>query len=104
MGRFHDSKGVPIYPGDLLRTPHFRDRRGRLHYLYHTVVETDDRLEMVPTSHLEPSKRDGGGRCWLSREMAGATRVISGYGPGDFLSYEDRPRMKPGPVAPTEAP
>jgi hypothetical protein len=89
-----DCNGVPIYPGDLLRTPHFRDRRRRLHYLYHVAVqETVGKhvaLRMVPTQHLEPTLVSGGGACLLSPEMAAAAEVIDGHGPGKVLDFRDR--------------
>lgn len=37
-GECHDSNGVPIYPGDLLRTFHFTGPRRRKWYLYHVAV------------------------------------------------------------------
>lgn len=97
-GEVWDCNGVPIYPGDLFRTPHYRDRRRRQHYLYHTVVRHWDgqvwALRLVPTSHLEPTKARGGGDCLLTPELAAAGRVIYGHGPGDYLDYTDRPRRK----------
>jgi hypothetical protein len=99
-GKYHDRKGVPIHPGDLLRSDHFRDRRNRMHYLYHVVVEqADGHLEMVPTSHLAGEEWiRGGGRCWLNATgVATQSEVICGHGPGDYLSYEDRPRVRPEP-------
>ena len=93
-----DCKGVPIYPGDLLRTPHFRDRRRRMHYLYHTVVqetvEGHAALRMVPAQHLEPTLISGGGACWLSRGFAAAAEVIHGHGPGDLSDFRDRKKKQ----------
>lgn len=97
-GKYHDRRGVPIYPGDLLKTDHFVGRRGKRYYLYHTVVEVGDHLEMVPTSHLEPTLADRCGRCRLSSTRPDLeSLVINGFGPGDLLSYEDRPRVRPTP-------
>jgi hypothetical protein len=93
-GAARDCNGVPIYPGDLLRTPHFRDSRRRMHYLYHVAVQIDvegtPALRMIPASHLEPTKRAGGGACLLTRDMAAQCEVISGAGPGDVLCFRDR--------------
>lgn len=93
-----DCKGVPIYPGDLLRTPHFRDRRRRMHYLYHTVVqevvEGQAALRMIPAAHLEPTRISGGGAYWLSRGLASEAEVIHGHGPGKVLGFRDRPKVK----------
>lgn len=95
-GECLDRYGVPIYPGDLLRTPHFRDRRRRQHWLYHTVVSDtvhgETALRMVPTSHLEPTRRAAGGSCLLSQDIVAGSEVISGYGPKPFLDYTDRPK------------
>lgn len=88
----HDSRGVPIYPGDLLRSPHFVERNGRKHYLYHVAVADGDRMDMVPTCHLEASKVAGGGRCPLTLAIARGTLVIHGHGPEPHLDYTDRPK------------
>lgn len=96
-GEYHDKKGVPIYPGDLLKSPHFTERNGRKHYLYHTVVFAQGHLEMVPTSALEPTKANQGGRCRLSQEHASQVEVISGCGPDPYLDHYDRPRVKDRP-------
>lgn len=95
-GELHDRKGYPIYPGDLLRTPHYRDRRWGQQWLYHTAIwnETKKTMEMVPTSELESSLIGRGGRCWLTASMAGDAEIISGHGPKDCLDYHDRPRVK----------
>lgn len=36
-GECYDSRGYPIHPGDLLRTPHFIGPRRKQYYLYHVV-------------------------------------------------------------------
>ena len=91
-GEVYDRNGVPIHPGDLLRTPHFRDRRRRQHYLYHTAVYHDDgtcrAMRMVPTLVGR------GGNCLLSQQIADALEVIAGHGPGECLCYTDRPKRK----------
>ena len=95
-GEVVDHRGVPIYPGDLLRTFHFRDRRRKKHYLYHVAVLCDDGMWLIPTSHLEPTLVAGGGTYQLSQ--TGITdyeiEVIHGHGPDDYLSFEDRPRRE----------
>ena len=93
-GELVDSRGIPIYPGDLLRSYHFTDRKGRKYYLYHTAVYRDGAMVMVPTCHLEPTRIKGGGSCLMSDEIAATIKVISGYGPGDCLDHIDRPRRK----------
>ena len=93
-GECHDKKGVPIYSGDLLKSLHFIDCRRRKHYLYHVAVSDGTRLWMVPTSHLDPRKVKGGGKCLLTQAIAAQLEIISGYGPGDYLDHTDRPRYK----------
>ena len=91
-GEVVDKRGVPVYPGDLIRSPHFKDRRGRQYWLYHVAVYRDGALFLVPTSHLEPTQVKGGGSCLLSQDLLRDARVIDGHGPGDCLDYTDRPR------------
>jgi len=93
-GEVHDKRGVPIYPGDLIRSYHFQDRRGRTFYLYHTAVFKDGAMWMVPTDHLQPEKISGGGSCLLSQGLMANAVVISGYGPKGCLDYTDRKRVK----------
>ncbi len=91
-GEVHDSRGVPIYPGDLLKSYHFTGARRKRHYLYHTAVLGPRGMELVPTSHLESTKISGGGRCDLHPRQVEFAEVILGYGPGDCLDHADRPR------------
>jgi hypothetical protein len=91
--RYYDQKGVPIYPGDLLKSFHFRDRRRRRYYLYHVAVLRDGYLMAVPVSELEPTKANRGGTChvkYIARHEQ--VEVIYGAGPGDCLDYTDRPK------------
>lgn len=100
-GELHDMCGVPIYPGDLLRTLHFRDRRRRKWYLYHTAVFTKGHMRAVPTCHLDESIRispDGrGGDYLMDEKTASIVEVILGHGPGDCLDFTERKRIKPTP-------
>lgn len=101
-GEGYDSKGVPIYPGDLVRSYHFTGARWRKkYYLYHVAVwdAAKERMGMVPTSHLEPTLQGFGGDCTLETYMRHSveSRVIHGRGPGDCLDYTDRPKKKPQP-------
>jgi hypothetical protein len=93
-GELYDAKGYPIYPGDLVRTPHFIGARRKRYYLYHTAVFINGYMELVPTSHLQPEKTKQGGRCLLSDDLVRHAEIISGFGPEPFISYEDRPRRK----------
>lgn len=93
--QFYDLKGVPIFPGDLLRTFHFIGSRRKRHYLYHTVVNEDGYLCMVPTCWLETPLQKGGGKAMLKyMHPEKESEVIAGNGPEPYLSYEDRPRKK----------
>ena len=92
-GEAYDSRGFPIYPGDLLRSFHFMGSRyGRYYYLYHVAVLRDGELDMVPTAYLEKSLIAGGGRCHLTERLAAETEIINGSGPGKCLDFRDRPR------------
>ena len=56
-----DVNGVPICEGDLLRTPHYRHRRGkRLMFLYHVVQLRCSELCAVPITEALGGKPDGG--------------------------------------------
>ena len=92
-GQLHDSKGYPIYPGDLLRSYHYRTRK-KIYYLYHVAVFVNGYMEFVPTCHLQPEKTKGGGRGMLAKNYEGHFTIIDGYGPEPYLSYDERPRNK----------
>ena len=99
-GECFDSKGVPIYPGDLVRSYHFTGPRRRVFYLYHVVCEETcdvtghSYLRLVPTAFLNPTTKDGGGRCMLSDRLAEELEVIDGHeGPG--LGFTGRPKRRP---------
>lgn len=91
--QLHDKNGVPIHSGDLLRSQHFIGARRKQHWLYHVAVFESGRMRMVPPCHLDFTKRTQGGDCDLGADMASKCEVIHGHGPGDILSFEDRPRV-----------
>lgn len=91
---FYDKNNRQICPGDLLKSYHFTGARKKKYWLYHVAVNLNERLFMVPVCHLEPSKISGGGKCMMSEDMAKHTEIIYGSGPGDILSYDDRPKRK----------
>jgi hypothetical protein len=93
-GEVHDKNGVPVYPGDLLKTYHFTGPRRKKFYLYHTAVLTNGSMQGVPTSHLEPTRTKGGGTFWLKTENLANSEVISGHGPGECLDWTERKRVK----------
>jgi hypothetical protein len=91
-----DCKGIPVYPGDLIRSKHFVGKRRKQYYLYHVAVWNSiyKCLEMVPTCCLEPTKDKGGGRCWLTQELMDNAEIISGFGPEFEMYYDERPKRK----------
>lgn len=94
-GECYDIKGVPIHPGDLLKSYHFTQARWRKrNYLYHTACYLDGAMWMVPTAELEPTLVGRGGKCLLSDDLAATVEVILGHGPGDCIDYTDRPKRK----------
>lgn len=92
-GDLHDRRGIPIYPGDLLRSPHFKSRR-RTYYLYHTAVFVDGAMRMIPTSELEPSLANRGGDCLMSQEICNNVEIMIGHGPDGIVDFWDRPKYK----------
>ena len=110
-GQYHDSKGIPIYPGDLLRCHHFTGARRKRYYHYHTAIRIGknsdhDSMYAVPTSALQwalqspdgsyPLEvRDISGACLLSTYMGSDDiTILHGFGDGEsrWTSYEDRKR------------
>lgn len=89
----YDSRGVPIYPGDLVRSFHFRSRR-RTYYLYHVACEIDGYVRIVPAGYLNPTTKRTGGDCLLSAIGPENLTVIQGYGPSPYLDFTDRPRKR----------
>lgn len=93
-GELIDKKGVPIYPGDLLRSHHFYGVRNKEHFLYHVAVYIGGAMRMYPASSLEPTLENRGGKCLMTQELADKCEVIYGHGPGDVLDYSDRKKVK----------
>ena len=89
----HDKNGVPIHPGDLLKTYHFRDYLGRDRYLYHVAVIRDGELWMVPVSHMHPPKIKGGGDCMITNDIVARAEIIHGTDDGGG-TYEERPKLE----------
>lgn len=99
-GECVDCKGVPIYPGDLLRTFHYTGARRRKFYLYHVAAEMACErtghwyIRMLPVAYLNPTQRRKGGDPMLSDELAAASEVIYGHGPQKFMCFTERPKRK----------
>lgn len=89
-----DQHGIPLRPGDLVRTPHFRDRsyHGKRRWLYHVVCAVPAPpgcVQLVPACYLAPTVRDTGGRVYVRPGSCWQGEVI--YGAGSE-PYEQRPR------------
>lgn len=95
-GECHDSKGIPIYPGDLLRSFHFRGARRRIYYLYHVALMIDGAMRMVGVCEV-PEVIDGKSKlpgCLMSQDLAIKTTILHGFGPKkEYVDFEDRPRV-----------
>jgi hypothetical protein len=93
---FYDKHGRQIHKGDLIKTFHFTGARRKKYFMYHTAVEREGVLYMVPIADLEPTCANQGGTCRVEAIIrAGADiEIISGYGPGDILNFEDRPKVR----------
>jgi hypothetical protein len=94
---YRDKNGRQIFAGDLVRSKHFKDRRGKQHYLYHGIVRNEKYgvLEMVPVTELCGAKPNGG-RCWLlaiAKDGYADTEILYGRDQ-DGVSYDERPRVK----------
>lgn len=90
-----DKNGREFRCGDLVRTPHFRDRqRRKTRYLYHVVCATDGpHVELVPAEYLDPSRKDTGGRMRLvegNREALSHMEIIDGLDPKTLKYYDER--------------
>jgi len=96
-GECVDMHGIPIYPGDLLKTFHFTGPRRKKYYLYHVAVfdTAATAMRMMPASYLDPAIHRTGGDPLLSDGLAAGAEVIDGRGPDQFLSYDERPKRKP---------
>lgn len=67
-----DNKGVPILPGDLVRTFHYRDGRRNM-YVYH-VVFMDERQFLM----ARPYNEQAGSNCFRLIGKQPSTEVIYG--------------------------
>jgi hypothetical protein len=93
-GELADKSGIPIYPGDLLRSYHFTGACRKKYHLYHVAVFINGYMEMVPICHLQPEQVSGGGRCILNPDLAAECEIISGDGPEpDILHYSERKKV-----------
>lgn len=101
-GEVVDQKGVPIYPGDLVRSKHFYYRkRRRWSYLYHVVVaetrgEGERRypcLRLVPYWHRGTGDVPGGGDPLLVQDIANGFEIIASHAGSDAPYFLDRKRV-----------
>ena len=82
----YDRRGIPIMPGDMLRSVHFKDYRRRWNYLYHVV---NDAMVAVPLAQAIGGKADGGDvPLRTNGEFASASEVVAEtrrYATGGFM-------------------
>jgi hypothetical protein len=101
-GVWTDSKGVPIYPGDLLRDLHFFGPGSKRNYLYHVVTEygpgCNRQLWAIPTHAfaqlpiIHPFDIDGACRLCTYLQNQDSCEVIYGFGP-ERLPHDARKRV-----------
>lgn len=91
-GECCDKNGIPIYPGDLLRTFHFTGPRRRKYYLYHVAIYDAEAaaMRMLPTKWLEPTAPRDGGNPLLSDGLAASTEIVEGPSVGDAVLFTER--------------
>ena len=94
----YDRRGIPIMPGDLLRSIHFKDYRRRWHYLYHVV---NDEMVAVPLAQALGGRANGGdvplARCpefAAACDVVAETRRFAAMPLGGFL-FRERKKVKP---------
>lgn len=94
-GECYDKNGVPIYPGDLLKSYHFTGARRKKYWLYHLATIRDGAMWIVNVHNLATTNfiLDGGGNLFLTDEWAEKFEIISGYGPKGCVDFEDRPKL-----------
>ena len=98
MNGLRDINGRKVYPGDLLRSFHFRaGRRRQKFYLYHVVVEEGEYLYAVPACYLNPSTKQTGGKYLLTASTIEMCKPeIIEHGAGTPF-WADRERVSPPP-------
>jgi hypothetical protein len=109
-GTVYDRRGYPIYPGDIVKTYHFTGARGKKYYLYHMVAETKGQMWLMGMEYqdgrpifVERCRVEAAG--WFDEETGRLeqTEIVQGYGPGDLIDYEARPRRRPTHVSDRES-
>ena len=92
MSTIRDCKGREIFHGDLIRSPHFKERNGVMRWLYHVVYLRDNGfMEAVPFAKVVTGN-DGGGRFWV-RPGCPITQTAEIVDSLD-CSWYDRPRKR----------
>jgi hypothetical protein len=92
-GEVHDKNGIPIYPGDVLRTFHYTHRWGRRKmYLFHVACLDGEHLIGVPASDL--ARKPDGGTFNLLPGNCSDIEIVQGYGPAPLMEFNERPRSK----------
>lgn len=91
---FRDKHGRQVCAGDVLKVYHFRGGpRGKKYYMYKVVGPAErGGLAAFCVSELVTKGFDSAHRCRLG--ALGEFEIVQGHGPGDCVSFEDRPRVK----------
>lgn len=89
----YDKNGRQIFPGDLLKTFHFKhaQRSKGNAYLYHVATVANGLLMATDVSWLHEADKGGHGQCQVKH--MGQTEIIYGYGDGQNY-WRDRPKRK----------
>lgn len=98
---FYDSHGIPIHIGDLIRTPHYRHRRGgRRMWLYFRVAHHPGGYEKPVVQNWDCLDADMW-QCLLADAIADGSEVLQEsrthfYADGDKVTFNERERKKGG--------
>lgn len=90
-----DVKGYPIFPGDVLRSFHFKGCGRKNHYLYHVAtIDDDNRLWAIPAQYLSPDVKRTGGDCLLTESLVQnhEIEIVQGQPTRHYICKHDRPR------------
>lgn len=90
---FFDRNGRLIRVGDLVRSPHYRDRRWGRQWLYHSIVASGEYLEAVPTEELATGRKSGG-RFWINAITASTVEIVQGAGRYPDNVFQERKSNK----------
>ncbi len=92
---FHDSHGIPIYCGDLIRVEHYIHRRGRRKMWLYFRVAMRGTTPVVENWH----EKGDAYQCWLADCGIGTAEVLTETDNhhntrGELMTFNERPRNK----------